>query len=96
MIFRKSGSVKVDYYISLPFSEIPLSTRMSSPPLRKSADERWKKGEYNHQLAIKLSRALNTVNPNDILAQRVSDLAKQHDLEGFSKGIVAVVGCSVV
>ena len=42
--------------------------------------------EFNHQIAIKLSRATNTINPNDLLAQRVTDLAKQHDLEGFIKG----------
>lgn len=42
--------------------------------------------EFNHQIAIKLSRAANTLNPNDLLAQRVTDLAKQHNLEGFVKG----------
>ncbi|KZP30384.1 hypothetical protein FIBSPDRAFT_726156 [Athelia psychrophila] len=41
--------------------------------------------EFNHQIAIKLSRAANTLNPNDLLAQRVTDLAKQHNLEGFVK-----------
>jgi len=41
---------------------------------------------FNHHLAIKLSRALNTVNPNDLLAQRVTDIAKSNTLAGFTKG----------
>ncbi|EIW86276.1 hypothetical protein CONPUDRAFT_45914 [Coniophora puteana RWD-64-598 SS2] len=39
--------------------------------------------EFNHQLAIKLSRALNLVNPNDLLAERVSDIAKTNSVDGF-------------
>jgi hypothetical protein len=42
--------------------------------------------DFNHQLAIKLSRALNTLNPNDLLAQRVTDIAKTNSVEGFIKG----------
>ena len=60
----------------------------SSSPNRKSADG--PKDDFKHNLAIKLSRALNTVNPNDLLAQRVTDLAQQNDLEGFSTGIANV------
>ncbi|KAK0208098.1 P-loop containing nucleoside triphosphate hydrolase protein [Desarmillaria ectypa] len=41
--------------------------------------------EFNHQIAIKLSRALNILNPNDLLAQRVTDIAKTNTLEGFIK-----------
>lgn len=41
---------------------------------------------FKHQLAIKLSRALNLVNPNDLLAQRVTDIATTNTLEGFIKG----------
>ncbi|KAJ7924374.1 P-loop containing nucleoside triphosphate hydrolase protein [Mycena leptocephala] len=41
--------------------------------------------DFNHQLAIKLSRALNTLNPNDLLAQRVTDIAKTNSVEGFIK-----------
>ncbi|THH05571.1 hypothetical protein EW145_g4696 [Phellinidium pouzarii] len=44
---------------------------------------------FVHELAIKLSRALNTINPNDLLARRVIDIAKNNTLEGFvqaSKG----------
>ncbi|KAG6919467.1 hypothetical protein DXG01_005726 [Tephrocybe rancida] len=40
---------------------------------------------FKHQLAIKLSRALNTINPNDQLALRVIDIAKTNSLEGFTK-----------
>ncbi|GLB36636.1 putative helicase associated domain (HA2) Add an annotation [Lyophyllum shimeji] len=44
-----------------------------------------KGSEFIHQLAIKLSRALNIVNPNDLLAQRVIDIAQNNTLEGFTK-----------
>ncbi|OSX68114.1 hypothetical protein POSPLADRAFT_1128409 [Postia placenta MAD-698-R-SB12] len=40
--------------------------------------------EFTHHLAIKLSRALNIVNPNDLLARRVQDIAKTNTLEGFT------------
>lgn len=43
--------------------------------------------EFIHQLAIKLSRVLNIVNPNDLLAQRVVDIAKTNPLDDFTKGI---------
>ncbi|KIK68997.1 hypothetical protein GYMLUDRAFT_67703 [Collybiopsis luxurians FD-317 M1] len=39
--------------------------------------------DFTHNLAIKLSRALNLVNPNDLLAQRVTDIAKTNSLDGF-------------
>ncbi|KAJ7032499.1 P-loop containing nucleoside triphosphate hydrolase protein [Mycena alexandri] len=45
----------------------------------------WSGMDFNHQLAIKLSRALNTLNPNDLLAQRVTDIAKTNSVEGFVK-----------
>ncbi|KAH9947324.1 P-loop containing nucleoside triphosphate hydrolase protein [Amylocystis lapponica] len=38
---------------------------------------------FTHQLAIKLSRALNLVNPNDLFARRVQDIAKTTSLDGF-------------
>lgn len=44
--------------------------------------------EFNHQVAIKLSRALNTLNPNDLLAQRVIDIAKTNSVGGFISGII--------
>ncbi|TFK38625.1 hypothetical protein BDQ12DRAFT_605414 [Crucibulum laeve] len=42
--------------------------------------------EFTHQVAIKLSRAINTLNPNDLLAERVIDIAKTNTVEGFTKG----------
>ncbi|KAH8101627.1 P-loop containing nucleoside triphosphate hydrolase protein [Cristinia sonorae] len=39
--------------------------------------------EFTHHLAIKLSRALNIVNPNDLLSRRVQDIAKTNSLQGF-------------
>jgi hypothetical protein len=39
--------------------------------------------EFTHQLAIKLSRALNIVNPNDLLARRVQDIAKSNSVDQF-------------
>ncbi|KAG8963055.1 DEAH-box RNA helicase prp16 [Tulasnella sp. 419] len=40
---------------------------------------------FVHALAIKLSRALNTINPNDLLAKRVIDIAKTTSEDGFMK-----------
>ena len=42
--------------------------------------------EFTHQLAIKLSRALNIVNPNDLLAKRVQDIARTNTVDGFITG----------
>ncbi|KAJ7102564.1 pre-mRNA splicing factor [Mycena belliarum] len=47
--------------------------------------------DFNHQLAIKLSRALNTLNPNDLLAQRVTDIANTNSVEGFVKELHAEI-----
>ena len=47
-------------------------------------DER--EDEFTHQLAIKLSRALNIVNPNDLLARRVQDIAKSNSVDQFMQG----------
>ncbi|KAF8736643.1 hypothetical protein AX14_014214 [Amanita brunnescens Koide BX004] len=44
---------------------------------------------FVHQLAIKLSRVLNIVNPNDLLAQRVIDIAKNNPLDDFTKAAKA-------
>lgn len=41
--------------------------------------------EFKHHVAIQLSRALNLVNPNDLLAERVIDIAKTNSSEGFAK-----------
>ena len=43
--------------------------------------------DFVHQIAIELSRALNLLNPNDLLAKRVIQVAKDHkDVETFIKG----------
>ncbi|TFK99651.1 P-loop containing nucleoside triphosphate hydrolase protein [Pterulicium gracile] len=44
---------------------------------------------FQHQLAIKFSRVLNIVNPNDLLAKRIIDIGKNHTLEGFKKAASA-------
>lgn len=41
---------------------------------------------FVHEIAIKLSRQLNIINPNDLLARRVIDIAKNNSSEGFIKG----------
>lgn len=41
---------------------------------------------FVHEVAIKLSRQLNIINPNDLLARRVIDIAKNNTPDGFVKG----------
>lgn len=41
---------------------------------------------FVHSIAIKLSRALNIINPNDLLAKRVIDIAKTNSEPAFIKG----------
>lgn len=41
---------------------------------------------FVHEVAIKLSRVLNTINPNDLLAKRVIDIAQNNTTEGFVQG----------
>jgi pre-mRNA-splicing factor ATP-dependent RNA helicase DHX38/PRP16 len=48
------------------------------------------KDEFLHNIAIKLSRALNIINPNDLLAERVIDIAKTNSAEGFITGMSCV------
>ena len=61
-------------------SILPFPLMASSPNAPEGVDE------FTHNIAIKLSRALNTLNPNDLLAQRVIDIAKSNSLDGFAKG----------
>lgn len=63
---------------TLPLPHATCKSDMSSPPPAEDS--------FTHTLAIKLSRALNIVNPNDLLAQRVQDIAKNNTLEGFASG----------
>lgn len=41
---------------------------------------------FVHELAIKLSRALNLINPNDLLARRVIDIAQTNSADSFVQG----------
>jgi len=41
---------------------------------------------FVHNVAIKLSRAQNTINPNDLLARSVIDIAKSQSKLAFVKG----------
>ncbi|KAG8907474.1 DEAH-box RNA helicase prp16 [Tulasnella sp. 403] len=41
--------------------------------------------EFVHKIAIQLSRALNLINPNDLLAKRVIDIAKSNSEPAFIK-----------
>ncbi|ELU36859.1 pre-mRNA splicing factor ATP-dependent RNA helicase prp16 [Rhizoctonia solani AG-1 IA] len=43
---------------------------------------------FVHNIAIKLSRALNIVNPNDLLATRVINIVKSNSPDGFIKGVL--------
>jgi len=45
------------------------------------------KNIFVHQVAIKLSRQLNTINTNDLLAERVIDIAKTKTAEDFTTGV---------
>jgi pre-mRNA-splicing factor ATP-dependent RNA helicase DHX38/PRP16 len=42
--------------------------------------------DFVHHIAIKLSRELNTINPNDLLARRVIDIATSNSLSAFTNG----------
>ena len=41
--------------------------------------------EFTHNVAIKISRVMNSLNPNDLLARRVIDIAKTNSVDGFIK-----------
>jgi len=41
--------------------------------------------EFTHNVAIKISRRMNTLNPNDLLARRVIDIAKNNPEHGFTQ-----------
>ena len=42
--------------------------------------------EFVHHIAIQLSRAMNLINPNDLLARRVIDIAKNNTPSKFLQG----------
>lgn len=41
--------------------------------------------EFTHNVAIKISRVMNSLNPNDLLARRVMDIARNNSADGFVK-----------
>lgn len=41
--------------------------------------------EFTHNVAIKISRVMNSLNPNDLLARRVIDIARNNSADGFIK-----------
>jgi pre-mRNA-splicing factor ATP-dependent RNA helicase DHX38/PRP16 len=44
--------------------------------------------DFTHHIAIKLSRALNLINPNDTLAKRVVDIASTSTPDAFLTGSI--------
>lgn len=56
-----------------------------SPPQTQGEDP------FVHNIAIKLSRALNLINPNDLLAKRVIDIAKTNSGPAFIKGELLII-----
>ena len=63
----------------LPGSSSFTSSLMSSPTNGED--------EFVHHIAIQLSRAMNLINPNDLLARRVQDIAKNNTVDGFVEGM---------
>jgi hypothetical protein len=41
---------------------------------------------FVHNIAIRLSRVMNQINPNDLLARRVISMATSNDTAGFIQG----------
>ena len=63
----------------LPGSSSFTSSLMASPTNGED--------EFVHHIAIQLSRAMNLINPNDLLARRVQDIAKNNTVDGFVEGM---------
>lgn len=59
---------------------------MDKPSSHEASSENNEVDPFVHGVAIKLSRALNTINPNDLLARRVIDIVKSSSPDGFLKG----------
>ena len=59
-----------------------------SPTQSTSTASGGQHNEFVHKIAIKLSRAINSINPNDLFARRVIDIAKSNanDLQLFING----------
>lgn len=58
-----------------------------SPPRHGESTE---EHDFVHQIAVEMSRLLNTINPNDLLARRVIDIAKYNRTgDSFLKAVSA-------
>lgn len=77
-----------DVSLALPgFLLLCLHSYTSSPSMASSSTTPTAEHEeFVHHIAIKLSRELNTINPNDLLARRVIDIATSNTLPGFISG----------
>lgn len=49
--------------------------------------------DFVHHIAVKLSREMNAINPNDLLARRVIDIASSNSLAGFIIGARPLSSC---
>lgn len=78
-----------------PRSLLPPSCSLASVCMSSSTNG---EDEFIHHIAIQLSRAVNLVNPNDLLAKRVQDIAKNNSVEGFIEGafLLSVLWLSAV
>ena len=61
---------------------------MHSPTQSTGTASEGQHNEFVHKIAIKLSRAINSINPNDLFARRVIEIAKSNanDLQQFING----------
>lgn len=68
-------------------SDLNLSlTTFDSLPLTMS-DLKEAVDDFTHDIAIEISRALNITNPNDLLAKRVIQQAKNNKFDKFADGM---------
>lgn len=78
----KYGFLTAQYWLDLYRDPFSCSSAMSSVDSRADGQA----DPALHSLAISISREINLVNPNDLLAKRVLDLALQNDsLPAFQK-----------
>lgn len=70
----------------VPSRRVNFYTIMDRPAGHEKSPDSNEIDLFVHNIAIKLSRALNIVNPNDLLARRVIDIVKSNTPEGFIKG----------
>lgn len=64
---------------------------MASSPPHEDKDKANAHSAFVHEIAIKLSRSLNTINPNDLLARRVIDIANSNSVDGFTQGLCSIL-----